>query len=191
MSFMFWGTIFLGAIGLTMAESIIVLVFGESFRESAIVMRILIWMVALSSLGCHYRYILIGYGYQKFEFMAHAIAAFASIIVGVILIPLYGEQGAAFSLVTAISIYCLIVYFSVKVKVRRIPFVPYLIKPLLAGSIMVFIFFMTNHFRFYIASCISIFSFILAMIIFQPEIRNVLSRLIINKDKTKLSNNHP
>jgi O-antigen/teichoic acid export membrane protein len=173
MSLLSWGTIFLGTVGLTMAEPLMVLVFGDQFRESAGVIKILIWMIPLSSLGCHYRYILIGYEHQKYEFIAHVLAAIVSIVMGFIFIPVYAEKGAAFSLITAVSVYCLLVYIFVKVYIRQIPFLPYIYKPLLVGAGMVGMFFAINTYKFWIAVCASIIFYILVMLILQPEIRKI------------------
>lgn len=147
-SFLSWVTIFLGAVGLTMAEPLMVLVFGGHFRESAGVMKILIWMIPLSSLGCHYRFILIGYEHQKYEFVAHALAALVSIVMGFVHIPIYAEEGAAFSLISAVTVYCLLVYIFIKVFIHRVPFLPYVCKTLLAGTVMVGLFFAVNLYKF-------------------------------------------
>ena len=172
-SILAWATIFLGTVSLTMAEPLMVLVFGDKFRESAGVIKILIWMIPLSSLACHYRYILIGYEYQKYEFIAHALAAIVSIVMGFILIPVYAEKGAAFSLITAVTVYCSLVYIFVKVYIRQIPFLPYIFKPLLVGAGMVGMFFAMNTYSFWIAVCTSIIFYILIMLILQPEIRKI------------------
>ncbi len=178
MSFMSWGTIFLGAVVLTMAEPLMVLVFGDKFRESARVIKILIWMIPLSSLGCHYRYILIGYGQQKYEFIAQAVAAVVSVIMGFILIPIYAEKGAAIALITAISIYCVLVYIFVKIYIRHIPFLPYVSKPILVGAGMVALFFAINTYKSWIAVCASIIFYIFLMMILQPEIRKIPAMII-------------
>ncbi len=186
MTIMAWGTIFLGTVGLTMAEPLMVLVFGDQFRESAAVMKILIWMIPLSSLGCHYRYTLIGYGYQKFEFMAHAIAAVVSVLMGFILIPMFAQIGAAFSLITAVTIYCLFVYFFVKIKIRHIPFLPHVIKPLLGSVCMAGIFIIVNNYKFWLAASAGIACYILSMILLQPEVRKIGTMSFIRKSKAKL-----
>jgi O-antigen/teichoic acid export membrane protein len=186
MTIMAWGTIFLGTVGLTMAEPIMVLVFGDQFRESAAVMKILIWMIPLSSLGCHYRYILIGYGYQKFEFIAQALAAVVSVLMGLILIPMSAQIGAAFSLITAVTIYCFFVYLFVRIKIQHIPFLPYVIKPLLGSTCMVGVFITVNNYKFWLAASASIASYILSIIILQPEVRKIDTMFIIRKSKSEL-----
>ena len=183
MIFLSWGTVFLGTVGLTMAEPLMVLVFGNQFRESAGVMKVLIWMIPFSSLGCHYRYILIGYEHQKYEFIAHALAALVSIVMGFVLIPIYAEKGAAFSLISAVTVYCLLVYVFVKMFVHRVPFLPYVFKPLLAGVTMVGLFFAINTYKLWIAICVCIIFYILAMMILQPEIRKIPAIIFSKQDK--------
>jgi O-antigen/teichoic acid export membrane protein len=183
MSFLAWGTIFLGTVGLTMAEPLIVLVFGDQFRESAGVMKVLIWMIPLSSLGCHYRYILIGYEHQKYEFIAHALAAIVSIVMGFVLIPIYAEKGAAFSLISAVTVYCLFVYVFVKMFVHQVPFLPYVFKPLLTGAAMVGLFFAISTYKLWIAICVCIIFYILTMMILQPEIRKIPAIIFSKQDK--------
>jgi O-antigen/teichoic acid export membrane protein len=183
MSFLSWATVFLGVVGLTMAEPLMVLVFGDQFRESANVIKILIWMIPLSSLGCHYRYILIGYERQKYEFIAHVFAAVISIVMGFILIPVYAEKGAAFSLITAITVYCIFVYFFVKIYVRHVPFLPYIYKPILVGSGMIGLFFALNTYKLWSAICASVIFYFLAMIILQPEIRKIPIMIFSKQNK--------
>lgn len=185
MIIMAWGTVLLGTIGLTMAEPLIVLVFGDQFRESAAVMKILIWMIPLSSLGCHYRYILIGYGYQKFEFAAHAIAAAVSVFTGFILIPMFAQIGAAFSLISAVTVNCLFAYFFVRMKVRHIPFLPYVAKPLVASVCMVGVFAVVNNYEFWLAACAGVACYILAMMLLEPEVRRICTTAIFRTSKAK------
>jgi O-antigen/teichoic acid export membrane protein len=170
---MAWGTLFLGAVGLTMAEPLMVLVFGAPYRASAGVMRILIWMLPLSSLGSHYRYILIGYGHQKYEFMAQAMAAATSVFMGFILIPVWAQIGAAVSLIIGITVYCVLVHYFVKVKIRHIPFLPYVIKPLLGSVCMIAIFIVLKNYNFWVAASGSIVGYILTILLFQPEARKI------------------
>ena len=146
-------------------------------------MKILIWMLALSGLGCDYRYILIGYGYQKYEFFSQAVAAGVSVIMGFMLIPSFHKKGGAFCLITAVSVYCILVYYFVKKHVHQISFMPYVKKPLLSAGCMVVIFIIFNKFSFWIAACTSILSFILIMIILQPEAPKYPSLLL---SQTKL-----
>jgi O-antigen/teichoic acid export membrane protein len=186
MSFMSWGTVLIGAVGLTMAEPLIVLVFGNKFRESAAVIKILIWMIPLSSLGCHYRYTLIGYGRQNYEFIAHAVAAVVSVIMGFILIPIYAEKGAALSLVIAVSVYCLLVYLFVKANIHHIPFLPHVSKPILGCVGMVGLFFTVSTYSLWLAIMISVVFYISAMMILQPEIRKISILIISRQDETKL-----
>jgi len=186
MTFLSWGTVFIGVIGLTMAEPLMILVFGNQFRESSAVIKILIWMIPLSSLGCHYRYSLIGYGYQKYEFIAQAAAAAVSVIMGFILIPIYAEIGAALSLVIAVSVNCLIVYVFVKKNIHHIPFLTRVIKPLLGGAGMVGLFFAVSSYNLWLAIIVSVVFYILAMMILQPEIRKILSLIISKQDGTKI-----
>jgi O-antigen/teichoic acid export membrane protein len=183
MSFMSWGTVFLGAVVLTMAEPLMVLVFGDKFRESAGVIKILIWMIPLSSLGCHYRYILIGYGRQKYEFISQTVAAVVSVIMGLILIPLYTERGAAVSLIVAISVYCVLVYIFVKKFIRRIPFLPYVSKPLLGSVCMLGSFIVLNNFNLWLAVIVSVLFYFLAMFILQPEIRKIFAVILSKQSK--------
>jgi O-antigen/teichoic acid export membrane protein len=185
-SLMSWGTVFLGVVGLTMAEPLMVLIFGDQFRESAGVIKILIWMIPLSSLGSHYRYILIGYGHQRYEFISQAVAAMVSIILGFVLIPKYSEKGAAVSLIIAVSVYCALVYIFVKIFIRRIPFLPYVSKPLLGGAGMVGIFFAVNTYSLWLAVFAGVSSYILILVILQPEVRKIGTLITSGRGGTKL-----
>lgn len=176
-----WGTIFLGTVVLIMAEPLVVLVFGDRFRESAAVMRILIWMIPLSSLGSHYRYTLIGYGYQRFELVAHVIAALVSVLMGFILIPTFAQIGAALSLITAVTVYCFLVYFFVKVKIRHIPFLPYSIKPILASVCMVGVFVIINNYKLWLAASASIACYIFSLILLQSKVRKIVAMPLLRK----------
>jgi O-antigen/teichoic acid export membrane protein len=188
MSLMSWGTVFFGAFVLTMAEPLMILVFGGKFHESARVIKILIWMIPLSSLGCHYRYILIGYGNQKYEFFSQALAAVVSVIMGLILIPIYAERGAAVSLISSLSVYCVLVYIFVKISVRRIPFLPYVSKPILVGACQVALFYAINTYKLWVAVCVSVIFYFMVMMILQPETRKILAMVLSRKGETTLGN---
>jgi O-antigen/teichoic acid export membrane protein len=118
--------------------------------------------------------------------MAHAIAAVVSVLMGFILIPVFAQIGAAFSLITGVTIYCLFVYFFVKVKIRHIPFLPHAIKPVLAGVCMVGIFIIINNYKFWLAASAGIACYILSMVLLQPEVRKIGTMSIIRRSKAKL-----
>jgi len=98
--------------------------------------------------------------------------------MGFILIPIYAEKGAAIALITAISIYCVLVYIFVKIYIRHIPFLPYVSKPILVGAGMVALFFAINTYKSWIAVCASIIFYIFLMMILQPEIRKIPAMII-------------
>ena len=81
------------------AGPIITLVFGPQYAQSVGVFRILVWMIPIALVSGHYRYALIAYGLQKYEFYCALVGAAASIGAGVPLVLTIGIQGAAMALV--------------------------------------------------------------------------------------------
>jgi hypothetical protein len=99
---------------------------------------------------------------------------------------LFAQIGAAFSLITAVIINCLFVYFFVKIKIRHIPFLPHVIKPVLGSVCMVGIFFIINNYKFWLAASAGVAFYILSMILLQPEVRKIGTMSIIRKSKAEL-----
>lgn len=135
-----WSSIFAGLLGSLYAAPLIRLVFGPGYEPAAAVFATLVWIIPVALLSGHYRYALIGYGHQKYEFFCSAGAAAVSILVGLALIPGWGIRAAAWAILASSLFHLGSAFFLARRRVGRLPLLRDLARPLLAGGVMLVIF---------------------------------------------------
>jgi O-antigen/teichoic acid export membrane protein len=128
-----WSVVFLGIVGGALADPIVTTLYGPAFRPAGSVLPVLIWVVSLAAMSGHYRYVLIGHGQQRLEFMAALCGAVVSIVLGAALAPSTGMLGVAAALVAAEAAVWAVAWVFVRQRVMPIPVWPVLWKPLLGG----------------------------------------------------------
>jgi O-antigen/teichoic acid export membrane protein len=94
-----------------MAPLVLTLVYGPQFRGAADSFAVLAWMLPVAMLSGHHRYI--PYNHQNKLLLCTAGSALAAVILGFLLVPLYGGVGAAWALLGANVINFVLVYFAV------------------------------------------------------------------------------
>jgi len=92
MSLMAWpiiiGTLFVGT-------DVMALVAGEEFRESGLLLQLLIWASGIIFFNAVFSHAIVALDKQKQTIWAYAIAAITGLIGYLVFIPLYGPLGAA------------------------------------------------------------------------------------------------
>jgi O-antigen/teichoic acid export membrane protein len=169
-----WVAVFVGTAGMILADSMINLIYGEEYLQTASTFKILIWVLPIALLSGHYRYALIACNHQKDEFIASACAAIVSVILGLVLIPRFAAKGAAFALLFAAVINYLMAYRFVQQKIGRIPFWSHIARPTIAGCATIAGFLLLLPLNRWLASACSIMLFGFALIFLQPEARRML-----------------
>lgn len=170
-----WLAIFLGSITLILAEPTMLLVFGREYLVAASIFKLLIWMVPIALLSGHYRYALIAYGLQRYEFLASVAAGVVSVVVGFLVIPHFGAHGAAVTLVAATMVNWVVAYIFAQRKIGGLSFMPHLIRPLMAGGGMVAIFMVLLPLNIWLAGAAAILLFGSSMLLSQSGLMEWLS----------------
>jgi O-antigen/teichoic acid export membrane protein len=129
-----WSMMFVGVVAGVAAESIVTTLYGPAFRSAGPVLQALIWLVPLAAMSGHYRYVLIGHGHQRLEFLASASGAVVCIMLGIGLAPSIGMLGVAMALVASEATIWAVAWMLVRQRVAFIPVWTVVWKPLLGGA---------------------------------------------------------
>lgn len=169
-----WSAVFLGTVCMVLAEPMMTLIFGAEYFESVSIFKVLIWMVPITLLSGHYRYALIAFNHQTYEFISSACAAAVSVVLGLVLIPRFAAHGAAVALLLAAAVNWIMAYIFVQQKIGRIPFAIHIMRPLIGGGTMVVGFLLLLPLNTWLAGTAGFILFGLTLIILQPEIKRIL-----------------
>jgi O-antigen/teichoic acid export membrane protein len=131
-----WSAIFVALLGGVLAEPVLTLIYGSQYREGVMVFRILIWFIPLTLMSGHFRFALIGYNQQRLEFAIAACGAGLNIVLNLLLIPMFGMVGGAWSLVATEGFIWGLAYYVVRRKVAPIRVWGPISRPLI-GALMV------------------------------------------------------
>jgi O-antigen/teichoic acid export membrane protein len=122
-----------GVGGTLLAEPVIGLLFGESYRAAVVPLQLLSWSAALITLRGTFRHALNAAGRQRNDLSCAVAAAVINVGLNLVLIPMYGIVGAAAAtLVCDICWLLLAVYFFSK-HIMILPVLEALWRPVLAG----------------------------------------------------------
>jgi len=92
MSLLAWplivGTLFVGA-------DVMAIIAGEQFRESGLILQLLIWATAIIFFNAVFAHAIVALNKQKSTIIAYAVSAAIGLVGYVIFIPKYGALGAA------------------------------------------------------------------------------------------------
>lgn len=92
-----WGSVIAASIVTVFSAELMVLAFGESYRESSEVLNLIMWTGVFASMGTvTARYLNVERMERKFA-VRTIFAAIVNVILNWLLIPLYGLKGAAIS----------------------------------------------------------------------------------------------
>lgn len=138
--FVAWTGVSAAALLTALAPQLLTLIYGLPFRPAAHSFSILVWMLPVSMLSGHHRYILIAYNHQRTLLRCIALSAAVTVALGFALVPAYGGVGAAWALLIAIVINFLLVYVAVRRLVVEVPVHRQLSAPLTALAVSVILF---------------------------------------------------
>ncbi len=130
-----WSGLFSAGVLMALAPLMLTLVYGPAFRAGAASFMVLAWMLPVAMLSGHHRYILIAYNQQKSLLYCTSCSAVAAVVLGFLLVPMYGGVGAAWALLSANVICFVLVYWAVRKLVVRVPVSRQLRVPLMAFAI--------------------------------------------------------
>lgn len=172
-----WSAIFVGSIGTALAAPLVSLVYGPQYSEASRILQVMIWLIAITMLGGHYRYLLIGLGKQELDFLSTAAGAATSLFLNLILIPRYGPLGAAWSMLLSEAVTWSLAYYFVRRKVALIPMLRHLSKPALAGAAVLATLHLLPMFNFWLGGGAALAIYALALLFLQPGILTDLRAL--------------
>ena len=126
-----WSGLLAAAVLTAIAPFLLTLIYGPSFRAASASFAILAWMLPVAMLSGHHRYMLIAFGQQRTLLGCTAVSATAAVILGFLLVPLYGGPGAAWALLAANTINLVLVYLAVRRLIVEVPIHRQLANPLM------------------------------------------------------------
>jgi hypothetical protein len=88
-----------GLFGVLFAAPLCALLYGAPFARSGDVFAWLVWMLPISLVGAHARYVLLAVGQQRAELVANAAGAAIAVAAGLALVPTFGTRGGAVAIV--------------------------------------------------------------------------------------------
>ena len=115
-----WIGLFAVGVLSALAPLMLTIIYGPAFRAATSSFAVLAWMLPVAMLSGHHRYILIAYNQQKTLLKCTACSAVTAVLLGCLLVPLYGGVGAAWALLAANVINFVLVYFAVRRLVARV-----------------------------------------------------------------------
>jgi O-antigen/teichoic acid export membrane protein len=168
-----WGGMFIAIYGVLFAEFGITLIFGAEYKAASRIFAVLIWVIPLALMSGHFRYTLIGYDRQKFEFLSALIGAGVNVMLNLVLVGRYGLFGAAVSLVISEAVIWLTTYLYVRRLIVPIPVLVYIWKPVVAGAMLsaaLYFLMKADIFHVFLAGAIGLVVYVFLMAVFQPDI---------------------
>ncbi len=124
-------------IGVTiLSESIIHLIFTDSFSPSVIVLQIIIWSVLFSFLDVPNSRLMLIYNKQTQAAWITGISMIVNVVLNFWLIPVLGIKGAAVARTASSFVFFMLTYFYVQAYFIRASITPYILRPLIASGIM-------------------------------------------------------
>jgi O-antigen/teichoic acid export membrane protein len=170
----------LTVVTLFLSEGIISLIGGAGFAESAHVLRILIFALALIFLGHFFNAILIVSNLQKKLMLVLLAAAVVNVSLNLILIPRFSYLGAAYVSVGTELIVVFLTAYLVIFKVKYYPQVDKLAKIIFSGLVMSLFLFVFRGKNFFLLAGASFLIYFLALwalrVIKNAEIMSLISR---------------
>lgn len=127
----------IGVGGTILARDIIHLLYGSSYIGSTDVFKVLIWVVPIGFVRSSYSNPLLALGLQRLNALATGLSVFITVILNIVLIPIYGIYGAAIACVACevMILFFMTLIFSKRVY-RSIPLDAYFFKIFIACVLM-------------------------------------------------------
>ena len=170
-----------------LADKIILLIFGQGFTQSIIVLQILIWTIVLTFAGASFVQLLVSTNKQLVITKISGICVVFNIIINLILIPKYSYIGASFAtLLTEILLVGYIIYACYKLGygIDSKVVINDLSKVLIATSIMSAAIWYFNGLNLFILVIVGIFIYFICLYLVKgiDEEDIYLVKKILNND---------
>lgn len=177
-----WFAVFIGILGTIFSDSLLLMIYGVEYRQTALLLKLLIFVVVIALLSSHYVYVLIAFNHQRWLFTCYAASAVLSILLNFFLIPLYGAQGAATAMLLAALLNWALAYIFVRQNVACIPCSLHLIRPVIAGGIATLGFLVLPPWHLLISGVVvtTLYSFVLSVL--QPGMLTDI-RMLVAKNR--------
>ena len=113
-SIVFYISIFVSFCFTILAETVINILYGESYLPATVPLRVITWYTAFSYLGVARNAWIVAKNRQKYLFGIYAVSALANVVLNCLLIPPLGAAGAAIASLVAQVFTTLVVPFFIK-----------------------------------------------------------------------------
>ena len=125
------------ALGVTiLAEPIVLVLYGEAFEQSALALRILVWVLPGMFLADLFGHTAMAMNHERDVARVNTINALFSMVLNLLLIPVYGLVGAAVTAVLTELLGVVQYYFLLRYKVDAVDLMTILVRPFVSGLIM-------------------------------------------------------
>lgn len=175
-----WAALFIGIAGTALAGPLMTMLYGARYHASIAVFQVLIWLLPLSLLEGHYHWVLIAYGKQRLDLFCNACGAALSILLSVVLVPVYGPISAAWALVVSEVLNWALAYHLTRRSVAHLPLWPHLKRPLLAGAALAVTMVLLRASSVWVVGSAALAVYAVALWLLQPDlimdIRSLLTR---------------
>ena len=118
------------------ADKIIMLILGDEYLESAIALKILIWLLIFAFLNGVFGAYLASIHRQEIAAITLGFALLANITLNLLLIPRFSYVGAAISTLATQAVVSVIMGSYISVYSRKLPEFRYLLKPAVGSMVM-------------------------------------------------------
>jgi len=140
-----------------LADKFIILIYGPTFVNSIIALRILSWDVPLAFLYCCSAFLLVSIDKQKQMAIISGSTALVNIILNLILIPPYSYVGSSIATIAAEG-YLVIMYLYLGSRYEyKLPLTKIFIKPILACIVMGVFLVVFHNYHIFLLVIIAIF----------------------------------
>ena len=165
-----WLAVFIGVTGTVFAKPAIALLYGSEYQQTAVVFRVLIWLIPLTLMSNHFQFTLIGYNRQQMQFGVALVGAVINIGLSLVLIPRFGLEGAAWAIIISEIVIWAVAWFLIRRHVAHIPVWGFIYRPLAAGAVLVGVVLLLPGVNIWLMGATTVAVYGLALALIQPRL---------------------
>jgi O-antigen/teichoic acid export membrane protein len=148
-----------------LAEKIILLLFGESFKEATISLQILIWAIVLTFLDALLLNVLISLNKQRILSFIFPFVFLVNLLLDLILVPLYGYVGACIGSLAAYMVRFCLTFYYVSKYTCYLPLNRIVLKPAISVLIMNIFMFLAKELNLFFAASLGMLMYLISLIL--------------------------
>ena len=175
------------AVGTTiLADKIILIIYKGGYVNSIIALKILIWTTPIIFLTYMFGTMLASINRQNITLKIVFLCMLFKVVINLILIPKYSYVGASVATVCTEMLSFILCYYFLSKFVQKISIYRFIIKPIIASSIMALFILLFITMKFFLLICISIaiyFGTIIVLKAFSEEDLNLFKQIIMIKQR--------